>query len=674
MKKIIFLFSLIFVASSGFLFSQQTHIQEYDCMQGQDVSVEAEERPDLFMNPSSKDMQELTYCDGTIGTYLGNAAVTGTFYCSGCISFNAMQMQPYIGVNLLSIKFYVPSEARLTNLNASFSRVWIKSTLNGAVLYEQTFPPTLDAWNEITLTTPHTITAGTFVIGYTLLCENLADQPLRPWTMSNVTTNPYQPGGLNYVRNTNANNYKEGATWTQYTTSGNLTLIGVVDGGNLLANDLYASQIKMTTQEFKVKDEVSNYEIMVVNSGTNAQNSYTVQLLDGADAVLASTEISDAIAPGELKTFNFEYAFPTTGDQILKGKVILADDEFAQNDITEPLTCKVYPMTPMGYGTNNITGSFGSTSYSGTRHAAICYPSYTIAPFAAKELIGVEIGISDGTIIDGYVYAWIRNSLDGENLQTSIIEPATGWLYWELEEPLLIPENDSIVIGYTFDTYPGYVIGTCNNTQTPGVNWMRRGEAAWSTMEYNSGGTPIAGNLAIIGIVNKVMDCLPATNLEVAYDTDCTAATLTWSPSEDNAYNVYRDNVRIASNVAVLTYTDLTFDPTKEHTWAVKVICEDDETAAVQATKDKCSAGSGLNDIVKNGFTIAPNPANSIIKITAEANFNRIEVINFLGQTVIAQPNSDNNTTLDISTLNNGVYFVRIVSENGTSVQKFVKQ
>ena len=672
MKKIIFLFALILVASSGFLFSQQIRIQEQACIQEQDVSIVTEERPDLPPNPSSKDTYELTYCDGSIGSYLGNASATGTSYCSACINFTATQMSPYIGTNLLSMKLFVPSESRLPNFNASFSRIWIKSTLNGAVLYEQTFTPTLDAWNEITLTTPYPITAGSFVMGYTLLCENLAAQEIRALAMSAVATNPYQPGGLNYVRNDNANNYKEGATFTQFTTSGNLTIIGMVDGGNFLANDLEARILRMVTQEFKIKNEVYNYALTVVNTGSNAQNSYTVQLLDGADAVLASTEISETIAPGEQKTFNLAYASPVLGNLTLKGKVVLAGDEFSQNDVTDPIACKIYPMTPMSYGTNTIASGIGSTTYSGQRNAAICYPSYAIAPFAANELIGVEIGINDGTIVDGYISLWIRNSLEGEDLRYAALEPATGWLYWELEEPLLIPENDSIVIGYTFETYPGYAIGTCNNTQTPGVNWMKRGTADWTLIEIN-GGTPLAGNWAIIGVVSKVMDCLPATDLVVTYDTDCTAATLTWSPSEDNAYNVYRDGARIASNVVAPTYTDLTFDPTKEHTWAVRVICEDDETAAVQATKDKCK-GDGLNDIVKNGFTIAPNPANSIIKITAETIFNRIEVINFLGQTVISQPNSNNNTTLDISTLNNGVYFVRIVSENGTSVQKFVKQ
>jgi hypothetical protein len=70
-----------------------------------------------------------------------------------------------------------------------------------------------------------------------------------------------------------------------------------------------------------------------------------------------------------------------------------------------------------------------------------------------------------------------------------------------------------------------------------------------------------------------------------------------------------------------------------------------------------------------------PNPAASgNITVTSGSSFHTIEMISFLGQTVLSQPNVGNTTTLDVSNLPSGVYFVRIISEQGTNVQKFVKQ
>jgi uncharacterized membrane protein len=73
-------------------------------------------------------------------------------------------------------------------------------------------------------------------------------------------------------------------------------------------------------------------------------------------------------------------------------------------------------------------------------------------------------------------------------------------------------------------------------------------------------------------------------------------------------------------------------------------------------------------------FSILPNPATNNITIAANSTFRTVEVIGFLGQTMLSQSNTENIATLDISHLTNGVYFVRIITDLGISVQKFVKQ
>ena len=74
----------------------------------------------------------------------------------------------------------------------------------------------------------------------------------------------------------------------------------------------------------------------------------------------------------------------------------------------------------------------------------------------------------------------------------------------------------------------------------------------------------------------------------------------------------------------------------------------------------------------RSEFSIYPNPTSSHITIYSEKRFHTIEIIDFLGRVRFSQPNTGNNI-VDVSGYSTGVYFVRIITETGVEVQKFVK-
>lgn len=135
--------------------------------------------------------------------------------------------------------------------------------------------------------------------------------------------------------------------------------------------------------------------------------------------------------------------------------------------------------------------------------------------------------------------------------------------------------------------------------------------------------------------------------------------------------NIYRNNVVIKSNYEGTSLVDPTLSP-GNYCYKLTVNCSNGDIS--DFSNEKCDEIVSIKDNIKEGFSIAPNPTTGNVKITAGDHFHTIEVVNFLGQTVISQPNAGDEATLDVSTLTNGVYFVRIISENGTSVKKFVKQ
>lgn len=71
-------------------------------------------------------------------------------------------------------------------------------------------------------------------------------------------------------------------------------------------------------------------------------------------------------------------------------------------------------------------------------------------------------------------------------------------------------------------------------------------------------------------------------------------------------------------------------------------------------------------------FSIAPNPVNDILRISSDENIKvlRMEVINYNGQSLKSIEADD---YLDVSQLTAGNYILRIVTERGIEIEKFVK-
>ncbi len=73
----------------------------------------------------------------------------------------------------------------------------------------------------------------------------------------------------------------------------------------------------------------------------------------------------------------------------------------------------------------------------------------------------------------------------------------------------------------------------------------------------------------------------------------------------------------------------------------------------------------------ENQFTY-PNPTNGIVNLSENLQNKRIETFNALGQKVKIIQNS--NTTIDLSELNSGIYFLNIKDNNKTQIIKIIKQ
>lgn len=80
---------------------------------------------------------------------------------------------------------------------------------------------------------------------------------------------------------------------------------------------------------------------------------------------------------------------------------------------------------------------------------------------------------------------------------------------------------------------------------------------------------------------------------------------------------------------------------------------------------------AGIEDITATKFVAYPNPVKSVLNISATSAIQKVEVVNIAGQSIKAFNGA--NTQIDLSDINAGIYFVKVYTENGSSVQKIIK-
>ena len=75
-----------------------------------------------------------------------------------------------------------------------------------------------------------------------------------------------------------------------------------------------------------------------------------------------------------------------------------------------------------------------------------------------------------------------------------------------------------------------------------------------------------------------------------------------------------------------------------------------------------------------SNFVIAPNPATSELFIASNSHFGKVVVIDALGKTVLSHDaNYAAQTTINISSLSKGVYFLQVSDGANLTIKKFIK-
>jgi hypothetical protein len=107
----------------------------------------------------------------------------------------------------------------------------------------------------------------------------------------------------------------------------------------------------------------------------------------------------------------------------------------------------------------------------------------------------------------------------------------------------------------------------------------------------------------------------------------------------------------------------------------VQAVCAEDNLSEWSEILIATATNSGIDDHLLNSITIYPNPANDVVNVQCTmSNVQEVEVIDVYGKVINTIHVTDNPTRINVSGLANGMYFVRVTTEEGTVTKQFVKK
>lgn len=378
---------------------------------------------------------------------------------------------------------------------------------------------------------------------------------------------------------------------------------------------------------FAPNSEVAHYYYAIIDSATVASMSWT------ADSVMSYMLQND------------EKVYDTLAGNITKlaPGTIYNVYTLAANLDGQYSNLEMYPVSTTvigGTGTpvmtvtvNNITAA--SADLTITPNSEVAYYYYLIATDAQLQ--------AGGMTTDADVQAYLEN----ENAKE----------YFELSGPL-----NGLTMGTTYKVYAiGYNLDGTASSIAP---------TTFTTQSL--GGSGLAEVAVNVEVVDGAATISTTMNDQTAYYYYAYFAGINGYGDEEifevvdgNAQRQFFENINIDD------------DPLEEgEEYGIFVVPyngnnEQGTPVAVRFTSEGVMAS--LVDVDMASISVYPNPAKNVVSISAPSAIDRIEMMNVLGQKVYENATiGSENTTINVSDLDNGTYFVRIFCGNKMMTKKLI--
>lgn len=326
--------------------------------------------------------------------------------------------------------------------------------------------------------------------------------------------------------------------------------------------------------------------------------------------------------------------------------------------------------------------------------------AYQTASGDVSTMTGMRLQIYDGNPMEGGQVVWGDNAT---NLMTST--DFTGIYRTTKDDPIsLLRSIMSITASDLEISLPAgeywlqwgltgsmpngpWGIPVCIPGQIATGDAVQKIDTGWGELIDPGSNEPLGMAMKISGYYGSAPTCKAPSNLFGSYtfnDESSYGTTLTWEEPDTMSmplhhYNVYRsnspNNFQVIAEVpadAPTTYFDELADHNGIYFYKVTAFYLDDN---VPCESDPANASldptlqyvvisvTEINDN-ENTTKIYPNPTQGILNIIANG-MTKVEIINTIGQIVCSHDTNNDEISIDLSTLEMGIYLVRISCTNG---------
>ena len=174
--------------------------------------------------------------------------------------------------------------------------------------------------------------------------------------------------------------------------------------------------------------------------------------------------------------------------------------------------------------------------------------------------------------------------------------------------------------------------------------------------------------------------CYPVQNLTADFSEDGSAINVAWEAPETGTptgYNIYINGVLMEENYTSTSYTNNElatelYNMPKNHYVEVRTMYADDKSSV--SLMDIFASGVNVSEINEtSSFNVYPNPASDFVKVSTDnRQQTTVRVYNTIGMLVEEIEINSNETEINVSDYNPGIYFFNIQTENGNVTKKIV--
>ena len=520
--------------------------------------------------------------------------------------------------------------------------------------------------NNVTMTVNPTITPSVAIAGTSTICAGSATTFTATPTNGGTPTYEWQVNGV--TAGTNSTTYSSSA----------------------LANSDVVSCIMTTSVACPASATVtSNSVSMTVNPmvtpAINVTSNPNGSICSGVSVTFTATPSDGGVTPVYQWTLNGS----NVGTASTYTNATLANSDVVICYLTSNASCIITPNAISNTVTMNVSGSVTPTIAINTPATTVCAGSnvtFTATPNGGGSTPTYQWylnGNTTGTNNDTYSSSSIANSdviscILTSSLTCALTPNATS-------NSVAITVTPTVTPSVSFFTGP--VLGICpgtslNMTATPvnggtipTYNWYLDGTLAGTGNSYSV--VPTNGQSITCTMTSNANCATPATVTSTTYDANVftvTSVTVSETTGTLNSTATTGNQWFEQVNGLIASATSQAYTPTASGNYYT--IVADVNGCTTTSNTVNFVYTSISNVTTNNSIVVYPNPVTDFAMIEKAGNSNEIEIslIDIQGRVIESIISTLEKSMLNMSNVDNGIYFIRVTAANKSEMFKIVKQ